>query len=62
MRPSPHPRRPGRRPVRVGITSTPANGTHYVAGEAISTRLTMRGYTLALDLPMRRETPARLGL
>ena len=27
--------------VSVSITSTPANGTHYVAGEAITTRLTM---------------------
>ena len=25
----------------VSITSTPANGTHYVAGEAITTRLTI---------------------
>ena len=27
--------------VSVSITSTPANGTHYVAGEAITTRLTI---------------------
>ena len=27
--------------VSVSITSTPANGTHYVAGEAITTRLTL---------------------
>ena len=27
--------------VSVSITSTPANGTHYVVGEAITTRLTI---------------------